>query len=115
MLQSVMLKYIFSSDEVIWNNGVPYLEVRKLGGDKVDHQVLLTGLHCTCDHMPNEHSDYVPDDCPHRRILKNRKEEYAGLIADLVLQARLAPPKSSDDDWLDYIQQQNDNVTLWMM
>lgn len=115
MLQSIMLKYVFTCDEVIWNNGVPYLEVKKLSSDKVDHQVLLDGSHCTCDPMPNEYSDYVPNDCPHRQALNNRKKEYTDTINGLILLAKLTPQKPESDDWLDHINQQKDNRTLWMM
>ena len=103
MIQSALLKHQSKYGTVIYNNGgVPHLEVGKLPGDLVDHQVMFDGTHCTCDPMPGEHTEYVLSDCPHRQALNNFKQEYLSISLE-------------NDDWLDFIHEQADRRTLWMM
>ena len=79
-------------------------ESAMLPGDKLNHLVTMDGQYCTCDPMPIGYNDllYVVP-CLHRENLRMHMEEYNKSLDE------------ENDDWLEFIKEQDDRRTLWMM
>jgi hypothetical protein len=87
-------------------------ESAMLPGDKLNHLVTMDGRYCTCDPMPIGYNDlYYVAPCLHRENLRMHMEKYNELPDEKDNEL----PDKENDDWLEFINEQDDRRTLWMM
>ena len=105
-MKKPLIGYKTEHGEVIVVGVMKYqvFESEMLPGDKLNHLVTMDGQYCTCDPMPIAYSNSPRiTSCLHRKELKMHMEEYNKL------------PDEENDDWLEFIKEQDDRRTLWMM